>query len=352
VDARAADDPDESAPAAPAPSAPAPGALASGAGAGRGRFAPSPSGELHLGNARTALLAWARARSLNQRFVMRVEDLDGPRTVASAVLGNLAELRWLGLDWDEGPDVGGPTGPYLQSQRGAHYGAALAALEARGEVFACYLSRRDLREAASAPHGPAGPVYGPAERERNARLAPERRAAGRVPSLRFQPPPGVLELEDALHGRVAFDATRDVGAPVVRRADGLWAYALAVVVDDAAMAVSEVVRGDDLLSASGAQLALARSLGLPTPRYLHVPLLLDADGVRLAKRRGDRTLRALREAGNDPARLRGALLTSAGLLAAPRPLSPGETVAAFDLRRLSREPARWDHALEAFALGD
>ena len=317
---------------------------------GRGRFAPSPSGELHLGNARTALLAWARARSLGQRFVMRVEDLDGPRTVASAIAGNLRELRWLGLDWDEGPDVGGPAGPYRQSQRDDHYQAALAALDARGELFACYLSRRDLREVASAPHGPSGPPYGPAERARNERLASERRAAGRQASLRFAPPAGPLTLDDALHGRVGFDVERDVGAPVVRRADGLWAYALAVVVDDAAMGVAEVVRGDDLLPASGAQLALARSLGLTAPRYLHVPLLLDARGERLAKRRGDRTLHSLREAGVDPARLRGALLASAGLIGEPRSLTAAETLAAFDLARLRREPARWDAALEAYVM--
>ncbi len=321
-------------------------------GPGCGRFAPSPTGDLHLGNARTALLAWARARSLGQRFVLRVEDLDGPRTVASAVDGNLDELRWLGLEWDEGPDVGGRHVPYRQSARGERYLAALEALRERGEVFECFLSRRDLREAASAPHGPAGPLYGPGERARNANLAAQRRVDGRPAALRFAPPAGELHALDALHGPVAFEAEREVGALVVRRADGLWAYALAVVVDDAAMGVSEVVRGDDLLAASGAQLALMRALGLTPPTYLHVPLLLDANGERLAKRRGDRTLRSLRAAGVDPARLRGALLASAGLLERPRSLTPAEAVAAFDLSRLARAPARWDETLEAFVLGD
>jgi glutamyl-tRNA synthetase len=316
--------------------------------AGRGRFAPSPTGDLHLGNARTGLLAWARARSLGQAFVMRVEDLDGPRTVESALEGNLEELRWLGLEWDEGPDVGGAAGPYRQSQREERYERALETLGARGELFACYLSRRDLREVASAPHGPAGPVYGPAERACNERWAADRKAAGRPYSLRFQPAPGRLTLCDALRGRVAFDVDRDIGAPVVRRADGLWAYALAVVVDDAEMGITEVVRGDDLLPATGPQLALARSLGLRPPRYLHVPLVLDETGERFAKRRGDRTLRSLRDAGADPARLRGALLASAGLLDEPRPVSPAEVVAAFDVGRLRRAPARWDAALERF----
>ena len=315
---------------------------------GRGRFAPSPTGDLHLGNARTALLAWARARRAGQRFVMRVEDIDGPRTVAHAVDGNLAELRWLGLEWDEGPDVGGGRGPYRQSERSERYQAALETLAAAGRLFPCYLSRRDLREVASAPHGPTGPVYGAAERAANERLRAARSATAASFSLRFDPEPGALELVDALRGRVVFDTERDVGAIVVRRADGLWAYALAVVVDDAAMGVSEVVRGDDLLAASGAQLALQRALGLPTPRYLHVPLLLDARGERMAKRRGDHTLRALREAGVDPARLRGALLASAGLLDAPEPLTPDQVVALADPARLAPEARAWDDTLARF----
>ena len=307
---------------------------------------------MHLGNARTALLAWARARREGQGFVMRVEDLDGPRTVAHAVEGNLAELRWLGLEWDEGPDVGGESAPYRQSERTDRYQAALEALAATGGLFSCYLSRRDLRELASAPHGPTGPVYGAAERAENERVRQEREAAGGSFGLRFAPPSGApagaLALDDALHGRVTFDAERDVGAIVVRRADGLWAYALAVVVDDAAMGISEVVRGDDLLAASGAQLALQRALGLPTPRYLHVPLLLDAAGERMAKRRGGNTLRALRDAGVDPARLRGALLASAGLLSEPRPLTTTETVALADPSRLDRAARPWDEALARF----
>jgi glutamyl-tRNA synthetase len=327
---------------------------------GCGRFAPSPTGDLHLGNARTALLAWARARREGQRFVMRVEDIDGPRTVPHAVEGNLAELRWLGLEWDEGPDVGGPHAPYRQSERATHYQAALEALAATCDLFPCYLSRRDLRDVASAPHGPTGPVYGAAERAENERVRRERAAAGAAFSLRLAPPSGAtvgapagtpagtLALDDELHGRVTFDTERDVGAIVVRRADGLWAYALAVVVDDAAMGVSEVVRGDDLLAASGAQLALQRALGLPTPRYLHVPLLLDAAGERMAKRRGDHTLRALRAAGVDPARLRGALLASAGLLGEPRPVSVDEAVALADPARLDRAARPWDEALARF----
>ncbi len=314
----------------------------------RGRFAPSPTGSQHLGNARTALLAWAAARVQGGTFVLRVEDIDGPRTVAESVDGNLDELRWLGLDWDEGPDVGGPFGPYRQSERDDHYRAALEALDARGALAEDWLSRRDVREGSSAPHGPAGPVYGDAERARSARLAASRRAAGRPPALRARLPAGPVTARDVRLGSRTFDVEREVGDPVVRRSDGLWAYALAVVVDDAAMGITDVVRGDDLWDATGSQVALARALGLPPVRYAHVPLLQDADGVRYAKRRGDATLAAYRAEGIDPRRIVGALGASAGLLSDPRPLTPHELLRAFDLRRLAPDPARWSPALEAW----
>ncbi|MFN2321929.1 MAG: tRNA glutamyl-Q(34) synthetase GluQRS [Trueperaceae bacterium] len=314
----------------------------------RGRFAPSPTGALHLGNARTALLAWASARAQGGGFVMRVEDLDPPRTVAAAVAGNLDELRWLGLDWDEGPDVGGPAGPYRQSERDAHYAAALAALATAGRLAEDWLSRKDLQGAASAPHAAAGSAYGPPERGRSARLAEVRRAEGRAPSWRARLEPGTVVADDVRLGQRTFDVAADVGDLVVRRSDGLWAYALAVVVDDAAMGITEVVRGDDLWDATGAQVALAAALGHPAPRYGHVPLLLDADGRRLAKRRGASTVEAYRADGVDPRRVVGALAATAGLLAAPRPLHPRELVAGFDLARLAPDPARWTEALEAW----
>jgi glutamyl-tRNA synthetase len=315
----------------------------------RGRFAPSPTGDLPLGNARTALLAWASARSQGGAFVLRIEDLDRPRTVAHASEGNMAELRWLGIDWDEGPDVGGPHAPYRQSEREAHYALALERLAAAGMLAECFLSRKDIALAASAPHGPAGPVYGPRERAESERLAPRRRAEGRAPSLRFRPPDVALTVVDALRGARVVDAAREVGDVVVRRADGLYAYALAVVVDDAAMAIDEVVRGDDLLDATAAQVLLARALGHAPPAYLHVPLLLDAAGARLAKRSGGGTLRALMEGGADAARLRGALLAGAGLLDRPRPLAARDVAAAFDPARLTRSATRWSEADAAWA---
>ncbi len=314
----------------------------------RGRFAPSPTGPLHLGNARTALLAWTSVRAQEGVFVLRVEDIDGPRTVPAAVDGNLAELRWLGLDWDEGPDVGGRFGPYRQSERDAWYDAALAELDVRGVLAEDWLSRRDVREGSSAPHGPAGPVYGPDERARSARVAAGRRTAGRTPTLRARLPDVSVTALDLRLGVRTFDVAGEVGDPVVRRSDGLWAYTLAVVVDDAAMRIAEVVRADDLWDATGSQVALARALGLPPVRYAHVPLLLDAAGTRYAKRRGDATVAGYRAAGVDPRRLVGALAASAGLLREPRPLAPSELVRGFDVRALDPEPGRWTEALEAW----
>jgi len=322
----------------------------------RGRFAPSPTGSLHLGNARTALLAWASARAQGGAFVVRVEDIDGPRTVPAAVTGNLDELRWLGIDWDEGPDVGGPHAPYLQSARGPHYQAALDRLAAAGRLAEDWLSRRDLREAASAPHAPAGPVYGPEERRLSAAVAEARRREGRTPAQRARFDDGdavdavdaAVEALDRRLGVRRFDLARDVGDVVVRRSDGLWAYALAVVVDDAAMGITEVVRGDDLLEATGAQVALARALGLPSPTYAHAPLLLDADGARMAKRRGSATLADLRAGGADPRRVVGALAATLGWVAQPRPLAPRDALQTCDTGAWPGAPTAWSPDLDAW----
>jgi glutamyl-tRNA synthetase len=302
----------------------------------RGRYAPSPTGWQHLGNARTALVAWIRARR-HGGFVLRVEDLDRSRTVPEAVEGNLAELRWLGLDWDEGPDVGGPHAPYRQSHREARYEAALAALEAGGRTFACYLSRKDLRELSSAPHG-AGPVYGARERAANARGADRAKARGKRPARRLRMPAGTERVDDPLRGPTEVDLRAEVGDLVLRRADGAWAYQLAVVVDDAAMGVEEVVRGDDLRVAAAGQGALHRLLGGAPPRHLHLPLLHGPDGARLAKRRGDGTLQALRTAGVAPERVVGLLAWTLGQLPRPAPLAASELAERFELARLPGHP--------------
>ena len=303
-----------------------------GEGPYRGRFAPSPSGWLHLGNARTALLAWLRARAHGGTFVMRVEDLDGPRTRQEAVMGNLEELRWLGLDWDEGPDVGGPHAPYLQSQRTSLYEAALDRLTDAGHTFPCYLSRKDLAEAASAPHGPsaAGTIYGAAEKRANELSAPAKRAAGKPASVRFEVDHRQVRFDDALAGPQTVDPLAEVGHFVIRRSDGLFAYQLAVVVDDAAMGITEVVRGADLLQSTAAQLLLYEALGLQAPRFAHAPLMLDASGQRLAKRRGSQTLHEMRAAGADPTELVGTLAHGLGILPEPRKLAPYELLDLYE----------------------
>ncbi|HEX7003020.1 MAG TPA: tRNA glutamyl-Q(34) synthetase GluQRS [Trueperaceae bacterium] len=306
----------------------------------RGRYAPSPTGDLHLGNARTALVAWWRSRGAGSSFVMRVEDLDEPRTVPAAVPGNLDELRWLGIDWDEGPDVGGAHAPYRQSQRHALYERALAELADREAVFECYLSRRELRELSSAPHG-ATPVYGEQERRRNRLVRERKRAQGKRPALRLQAEETELRFHDALHGEVVFEAASEVGDVVLRRADGAWAYQFAVVVDDLEMGIEEVVRGDDLLHSTAAQLLVYRALRREPPAFMHVPLLLDESGERLAKRRGSLTLSALRSSGVTAAKVVGLLAATLGFLERPEPLEAAEFLSIASLDQLRREP----HAL-------
>lgn len=302
----------------------------------RSRYAPSPTGALHLGNARTALLAFWHARARRGTFVLRVEDLDTQRSRPEFIEANLAELRWLGLAWDEGPDVGGAFGPYRQSERSALYEAALRKLERTGHLFPCYLSRKDVQGVSSAPHG-LGPAYGEAQRRLNAWVQDGKKAEGKTPSLRFQVDSQRLSFYDGVHGEVCTDPARTTGDFVVRRADGEWAYQLAVVVDDVAMSITHVVRGDDLLPSTGAQLLLYRALGAEPPTFAHVPLLLDADGSRMAKRRGSLTLSALRAAGVRPGRVVGLLAYSLGLQPKLAEADVGDFVPGFELGTLNRE---------------
>lgn len=312
----------------------------------RGRYAPSPTGYLHLGNARTALVAYWHALAQGGTFVLRIEDLDSQRSRAAYAQANLEELRWLGIDWHEGPDVGGPFAPYRQSQRHDYYLALLNELEQRHHLYDCYLSRKELREISSAPHGEL-PPYGPTQRRYNARVAAARQRAGKRPSRRLLVERDSMRFCDLLYGEQRYP----VGDIVLRRADGEWAYQFAVVADDIAMRISEVVRGADLLPSTAAQLVLYQALGAPAPRFYHVPLLLDAQGQRLAKRNGALTLSALRARGVRPERVIGLLSYSLGLITAPSELSLAEALTAYRNRPLSRDPFRLDERLMAWLMG-
>lgn len=298
----------------------------------RGRFAPSPTGRVHLGTARTALLAWLRARAARGTFIMRIEDIDGPRVKSGAAEALLDDLGWLGLDWDEGPDVGGSTGPYVQSMRSARYLEALARLREAGLVYGCTCSRKEIAELASAPHDGAGPIY--PGTCRSSPSHPERSPAWR---FRLDRPPS---FEDVLRG----PSPSDLGAGdfVVARADGVFAYQLAVAVDDAAMGITEVVRGDDLFDSTPRQLALLDALGAPRPAYLHAPLVLGPDGERLAKRHGASSLAELRERGVRAEAVVGWLAATLGLIDSSEPLEARDLVGRADFTRLTREPLRAD----------
>jgi len=306
----------------------------------RGRFAPSPTGDLHVGSAATALVAWLSARAAGGCLVLRIEDLDGPRTIPGSVERQLDDLRWLGLDWDEGPDVGGEAAPYGQSERGHRYDAALARLHAAGLVYACDCSRAEIARVASAPHpGEEGPRYPGTCRDR---------AAGpwkRPPALRLRVPAGVVTVDDALQGRIQHDVSATVGDFVLRRGDGAYAYQLAVVVDDLEMGITEVVRGADLLASAPRQALLARLLGGEPPAFAHVPLVLAPDGTRLAKRARGVTLRDYRTAGVAPGHVLAAIAT---LLGQEPATTLDALIRAFDRRRLAgvqtvRLPGAGDH---------
>jgi glutamyl-tRNA synthetase len=253
-----------------------------------GRFAPSPTGELHLGNLRTAVVAWLSARSKGDPFLVRMEDLDQHQSSPENEAAQLRDLAAIGLDWD-GNVV-------RQSERFHLYDAALDRLAADGSVYECFCSRRDIRlqieASASAPHGPPGSYPGTC-RNLSASEQEERRAAGRPPALRLRTDGQTFDVVDRLFGLFS-GAVDDV---VLRRNDGVPAYNLAVVVDDGLQAVTDVVRGDDLLPSTPRHIMLQQFLGIATPSYLHIPLVLGGDGERLAKSHGATTLRELEAAG-------------------------------------------------------
>ena len=304
----------------------------------RGRIAPSPTGSLHIGHAVTFRRAYERACAAGGKLVLRIEDLDRDRCRREFADAIIEDLHWFGLDWDEGPDVGGPFAPYIQSQRRSRYLEAWEKLRLGGLIYPCKCSRKDVADASLAPHdeneepiypgtcrpGPSGVKAAvsaaPAKnlqatrlplRQRGKILRPVTAAATATAQTplpahwRFRVPDGErIEFVDERIGRQSAVAGRDFGDFIVWRRDDVPAYQLAVVVDDAAMRISEVVRGEDLLVSTFRQLLLYRALDLMPPRFFHTSLVVDESGKRLAKRHGSLSLRSLRESGLAPEELR------------------------------------------------
>jgi glutamyl-tRNA synthetase len=290
-----------------------------------GRFAPSPTGDLHLGNLRTAMLAWLFARSAGGRFLLRVEDLDPATSSVEHEARQLADLVALGIDWD-GPVV-------HQSTRRARHEEVLADLVARGLTYPCYCSRREVREASAAPHVAPGTYPGTC-RDLTAAARAHREAQGRPAALRLRASGEAITIVDRLHGLMTGRAD-DI---VLRRNDGVPAYHLAVVVDDDDAGVDQVVRADDLLHATPSQANLLDLLGRPRPAWAHVPLALGRDGDRLAKRHGAVTLADLQREGVDAAALRSVLAASVGLAEDGEPVTMAQLLDRFDPDHLPREP--------------
>ena len=306
----------------------------------RGRYAPSPTGEMHLGNASSALLAWLSIRARGGSFVMRMEDLDRNRVRPGLAEQILEDLAWMGIDWDEGPDRGGPFAPYEQWARLERYAAAFQFLKSAGRVYPCFCSRKEIANAVSAPQSPGDELRYPGTcRELDPAGSARRVQAGERHAWRFRVEPDQRPVfHDRVCGAWGEGLEESPGDFVVFRADGVPAYQLAVVVDDAEMGIDEVVRGDDLLPSTARQLLLYDALGQPRPAFGHVPLLLGPDGVRLSKRHQGTTLREMREAGLEPGQVVGRLAHAVGLRPDPGPLGAAELVGGFSLERIAARP--------------
>jgi len=307
--------------------------------AAAGRLAPSPSGRLHIGHARTFLVAWWRARSRQAKLTLRIEDLDAGRCSQEHIDGVLEDLEWLGLDWD---------GNWrLQSTGLDQMRAQAMDLAARGLAYACTCTRKEIAAAQSAPHGEEGPRYPGTCRGLYKDLDSARRSSGREPALRVLVPEGELHFVDQLHGTRAVNVQETCGDFPLLTRGGEPSYQLAVVVDDARDGVDEVVRGGDLLDVTARQIVLQRLLGYSTPRYAHVPLIVDAHGTRLAKRSAGLTLAELRARGVRPSQLVGAVARISGLPEAQEG-RPHDFCAAFDLERIPAGPWWYDTDASSF----
>lgn len=304
-----------------------------------GRLAPSPTGLLHLGNAWAFLLAWLSARSRGGNLLMRLEDIDPQRCRNEYSQKILEDLHWLGLNWDGAP--------IRQSERSALYESALNRLQKLGMIYPCFCSRKELRSLAHAPHpgaeiGDSGAPYPGTCRHLAPEIAEARLAQGQKAALRLRCPELRLDFLDLIAGPQEASAADAGGDFALRRSDGVWAYQLATALDDALGGVTEVVRGRDILASTPRQLIILRLLGLPEPRYAHIPLLLDENGERLAKRHQSLSLRALKERGVRPEAIIGGLGKLAGFNPTGRACTPEELLPAFSFANLPREDLRCD----------
>jgi len=307
----------------------------------RVRFSPSPTGDLHLGGARTALFNWLVARQKGGCFILRIEDTDADRNAQDMETRIIEDLAWLGLEWDEGPDVGGLHGPYRQSERSGSYEHAMAVLKTSGSVYPCYCDEEALaRDRAEDEEAGRPPRYRGRCRDR---VSTTDTSPGDPVVWRFAVPADrEIVVHDLVHGQVTFDSD-DLGDFVVARADGSILYDLASVSDDIAMGVSTVIRGDDHLANTARHILLYEALGQQVPRFAHIPLVTDLEGRPLSKRRGAASVRSLRECGYLPE----AVLNHLALLGWHDPagremLEPDCLVQSFELERVSRAPSAHD----------
>ena len=300
-----------------------------------GRFAPTPSGRLHLGNLLCCLLAYLSVRSQDGRFLLRIEDLDVPRCPRRLSLQAVEDLSWFGFRWDEKP--------LFQSERSEIYQQHLEVLQKQGLIYPCFCTRAQLMASAAPNLGDTQVVY----QRTCANLTPEeieKFSQVRRPAMRMRVPDEVICFEDGLYGCQSENLAQDCGDFILRRSDGLFGYQLAVVVDDALSGVNQVVRGRDILTATPRQIYLLRMLGYPVSEYIHIPLLMDADGRRLAKRDKDLDLTALSRRFTAE-ELLGKLAFSAGILEEERPASMDELIRLFDWRKVRREDMRLPRSL-------
>jgi len=308
----------------------------------RGRLAPSPTGALHLGNARTFLITWLSIRHQRGQLVFRMEDLDHPKVKPHAAEEAMDDLKWLGLDWDEGPIQGGPFAPYVQTQRHRWYRQALHQLIEKNRVYPCVCSRKDVEEALSAPHEMSEGLFYPgtcADRFADYKEACAVLPDHRLPAWRFRVPDEKVGFVDGFCGSQSQHVKKTVGDFVLARDEDGAGYMLAVVVDDDAMQITEVLRGDDLLTTTHRQLLLYDVLGLKAPEYFHVPLVVSEEGRRLAKRHGDTRISSFRDRGLSPERVVGLLAWWCGWAAWGESLMPKDLLSRFDLNVLPRHPA-------------